>query len=412
MPPPFAALAANPLFTDPALDDAKVRAAMPRLLADCQAAGVSDLHLSAQARPFVRHHGQIHYLTDRSLPADVAEAANLALLDEEQFKELEETSDLEIALAFGRSQRFRACITVHKWGVAGSYRIVPNRVRPLEEIGYPDLEVLHRLLSYHNGLILVTGPVNSGKTATLAAMVAEVNRTRNDHIITVEDPIEYVVTSDQCNVTQRQVGAHTKTFATALRAALRQDPDVMAIGELRDLETINIAVTAAETGHLVLGTMHTADAASTLSRLLDVFPPSQQAQIRAIVSESLRGILCQRLLPAVDGGVVLATEILVANLAVGNLIRENKLQNLASVMETGVRDGMQSMDSSVLALFRAGRISQEVALANLANRALRALLENAASSADEPGFTPDTAATDLPAEVPDAPAARKRFGLF
>ncbi len=410
MPPPFPALAANPLFTDPALDDEKVRAAMPRLLADCQTAGVSDLHLSAQARPFVRHHGQIHYLAEVPLPADVAEAANLALLDEEQFKELQETSDLEFALAFGRSQRFRACITIHKWGVAGSYRIVPAHIRPLEELGYPDLDVLHRLLSYHNGLILVTGPVNSGKTATLAAMVAEVNRTRNDHIITVEDPIEYVVASDQCNVTQRQVGAHTKTFATALRAALRQDPDVMAIGELRDLETINIAVTAAETGHLVLGTMHTADASSTLSRLLDVFPPSQQAQIRAMVSESLRGILCQRLLPAVDGGVVLATEILVANLAVGNLIRENKLQNLASVMETGVRDGMQSMDTSVLALFRAGRISQEVALANLANRALRALLENAAAGA--PGLAPDLSSTDHPAEVPDAPAAKKRFGLF
>lgn len=397
----LATLAANPLFTDPSLDDAKVRSAMPQLLADCQAAGVSDLHLSAQARPFVRRHGQIHYLTEQPLPADVAEAANLTLLDEEQFKELQETSDLELALAFGSNQRFRACITIHKWGVAGAYRIVPPQARPLDALGYPDLDVLRRLLAFHNGLILVTGPVNSGKTATLAAMVDEVNRNRSDHIITVEDPIEYVLPSDQCIVTQRQIGDHTKTFSSALKAALRQDPDVIAIGELRDLETINIAITAAETGHLVLGTMHTADAASTLSRLLDVFPPAQQAQIRAMVSESLRGILCQKLLPAVDGGNVLATEILVANLAVGNLIRENKLQNLASVMETGVRDGMLTMDSSVLALYREGRITLETALDNIGNRALRALLENAA----------DASAAPAPPEAA-APAAKKRFGLF
>ncbi len=393
--PDFSALAANPLFVDPALDDATVRSAMPRLLADCQAAEVSDLHLSAQARPFVRRHGQIHYLTETPLPADVAEAANLTLLGEQQFASLQETSELELALALGHDQRFRACITIHKWGVAGAYRIVPPRARPLAELGYPDIAVLQRLLAYHNGLILITGPVNSGKTATLTAMVEEVNRTRSDHIITVEDPIEYVLPSASCIVTQRQVGDHTRTFATALRAALRQDPDVMAIGELRDLETINIAITAAETGHLVLGTMHTADATSTLSRLLDVFPPSQQAQIRAMVSESLRGVICQRLLPAVDGGTALACEILVANLAVGNLIRENKLQNLPSVLETGQREGMVSMDSSVLELFKAGRISEEVALENIGNRALRALLQ------------------DIAHPPPPAPVMeKKRFGLF
>lgn len=395
----FAALAANPLFTDPALDDATVHAAMAQLLADCQAASVSDLHLSAQARPFVRRHGQIHYLTEQPLPADISEAANLTFLDETQFKQLQDSSELEFALAIGHDQRFRACVAIHKWGVAGSYRIVPHETRTLDQLGYPDPEVLRRLLAFHNGLILITGPVNSGKTATLAALVGEVNRTRSDHVIAVEDPIEYVIPSDHCIVTQRQVGDHTKTFSTALRAALRQDPDVIAIGELRDLETINIAITAAETGHLVIGTMHTADAASTLSRLLDVFPPAQQAQIRAMVSESLRGILCQRLLHDVDGGCVLASEVLVANLAVGNLVRENKLPNLGSVMETGVREGMMSMDSSVLALFRAGRITLDVALANIANRALRALLENAAA---EP-----------PTEPAGAPAPeKKRFGLF
>jgi twitching motility protein PilT len=397
-------LSSNPLFHSAELDDTQVRESMLRLLADCQSAGVSDLHLSAQARPFVRLHGQISYLAENPLPFQTSEAANLALLDEEQFKELQETSDLELALAINHQQRFRACISLHKWGVAGSYRIVPARTRAIDELGYADLSVLRRLLAFHNGLILVTGPVNSGKTATMAAMVAEVNRTRNDHIIAVEDPIEYVVPSDQCTVTQRQVGDHTRTFATALKASLRQDPDVIIIGELRDLETITIAITAAETGHLVIGTMHTADAASTLSRLLDVFPPSQQSQIRAMVSESLRGILCQRLLPSVDGGCVLAAEIMVANLAVANLIRENKPQSLPSVMETGLRDGMVTMDSSVLELFKAGRISEEVALANIGNRALRALIQHTAHP------PPAAAATSEPASA--AASAKKRFGLF
>jgi twitching motility protein PilT len=203
-------------------------------------------------------------------------------------------------------------------------------------------------------------------------MVGYLNETRKDHIITVEDPIEVVQKARGCNVTQREVGTHTKTFFTALKAALREDPDIIVIGELRDLETIEMAVSAAETGHLVIGTMHTSDAATTLNRLLDVFPASQQTQIRASVAESLRGIVCQRLLPPAQGaGLVLACEILVNNMAIANLVRDGKTTGLRNSMETGVRDGMCLMDNVVFALWKEGKISKETALGNITNRVLR-----------------------------------------
>jgi len=203
-------------------------------------------------------------------------------------------------------------------------------------------------------------------------MVAYLNETREDHIITVEDPIEVVQPARGCNVTQREVGQHTKTFASALKGALREDPDIIVIGELRDLETIEMAISASETGHLVIGTMHTSDAATTLNRLLDVFSPAQQAQIRSSVAESLRGIICQRLLPAADGKLALACEILVSNTAIQNLIREGKSAGLRNTMETGVKEGMCLMDSVIFALWQERRISAEVALANINNRVLRA----------------------------------------
>jgi len=214
--------------------------------------------------------------------------------------------------------------------------------------------------------------VGAGKTTTLAALVNELNSLRKDHIITVEDPIEVVQNAQGCNVTQREVGAHTRSFAAALKGALREDPDVIVIGELRDLETIEMAISASETGHLVIGTMHTSDASTTLNRLLDVFPPAQQAQIRASVSESLRGIVCQRLLPGAEGGLVMACEILVSNAAVSALIREGKTQGLRNVLETGQRDGMCLMEGSVFKLYEEGRISAETARENIANRVLRA----------------------------------------
>jgi twitching motility protein PilT len=281
--------------------------------------------------------------------------------------------DLDYALAISASERYRVNLMYHKEGAAGSYRMVPKETRTMQELGFAShLDTLKKFLSYHNGLVLITGPVGSGKTTTLASMVAYLNETRKDHIITVEDPIEVVQVSKGCNVTQRQVGDHTKTFFTALKGALREDPDIIVIGELRDLETIEMAVSAAETGHLVIGTMHTSDAATTLNRLLDVFPAAQQTQIRASVAESLRGIVCQRLLPSPAGGLVMACEIMVNTVAIANLVRDGKTTGLRNSMETGVREGMCLMDNVILALYLEKKVSKETALATMTNRTLRA----------------------------------------
>ncbi|AKC84194.1 hypothetical protein IMCC26134_14940 [Verrucomicrobia bacterium IMCC26134] len=346
---------------------------MRGLLAEAAEAGASDLHLSAGARPFVRRNRVLEDLDDAPLGPDAALRLNLALLSPEQRTFFLNEKDLDYALAVGPEQRYRVNLMFHKSGAAGCYRIVPGQPRTLDELGYGQhVPTIEKLLSYHNGLILVTGPVGAGKTTTLASLVALLNNTREDHIITVEDPIEVVQPAAGCNVTQREVGIHTRSFASALKGALREDPDIIVVGELRDLETIEMALTAAETGHLVIGTMHTSDAATTLNRLLDAFPAGQQPQIRSSVSESLRGILCQRLLPALDGTLALACEILVNNTAVTNLIRDGKVTGLRNTMETGSRDGMCLLDASVFALWEQGRISAASAKANINNRSLRA----------------------------------------
>lgn len=361
------------------MDSAALAAAMTSLLKAVAAAGASDLHLSTGACPFIRKNRALTFLTDHALTAEDALRLNTAVLTSSQRDIFLHRKDYDYALALPASDasappdRYRVNLMFHKNGVAGSYRLVPDRVRTLSDLGFTaHLPTLEKLLSYHNGLILITGPVGSGKTTTLASMVDYLNQSRADHIITVEDPIEVVQASRGCNVTQREVGPHTKSFFTALKGALREDPDIIVIGELRDLETIEMAVSASETGHLVIGTMHTSDAATTLNRLLDVFPPAQQTQIRASVAESLRGIICQRLLPATDGSLALACEILVNNTAVSNLIRESKSAGLRNTMETGVRDGMCLMDTSVFALYERRTISPPTALANLNNRVLRA----------------------------------------
>jgi twitching motility protein PilT len=300
---------------------------------------------------------------------------NTALLAAHQRNLFLERKDLDLALALGAEHRYRVNLMFHKWGASGSYRMVPAGIPQLDELGLRNLDTVRKLLSYHNGLILVTGPVGAGKTTTLAALVAELNEKRSDHIITVEDPIEVVQAPLGCNVTQREVGPHTKSFFTALKGALREDPDVIIIGELRDLETIEMAISASETGHLVIGTMHTSDASTTLNRLLDVFPPSQQTQIRASVAESLRGILCQRLLPAVGGGLVTACEIMVSNTAIQALIREGKSSALRNVMETGVKEGMCVMENVVLELYQQKKITKETALMNVSTRNVRQKIE-------------------------------------
>jgi twitching motility protein PilT len=354
------------------MDEPSLAAGMRELLRTTARHGASDLHLSTGARPFIRKNRALAYISSHNLTAEDALKLNTALLAPEQKKTYLERKDFDYALAVTGSERYRVNLMFHKNGAAGSYRMVPAETRTLEALGYSaHLATLMKMLSYHNGLILITGPVGSGKTTTLASIVAYLNESRTDHIITVEDPIETVQSAKGCNVTQREVGSHTKTFASALKGALREDPDIIVIGELRDLETIEMAISASETGHLVIGTMHTSDATTTLNRLLDVFPPSQQTQIRASVAESLRGVVCQRLLPGRDGGLVLACEILVSNTAIQAMIKDNKSSGLRNAMETGTREGMCLMDTVVFGLWQERKITSEVALANITNRTFR-----------------------------------------
>jgi len=355
-----------------AMDDAALLHAVEAIFNQCQKIGVSDLHLSAESLPSARHHRKIVYLSHMPLPAELAQRMNYVLLSPKLREQFEANQDLDYALTLGEAEegcrmRFRANLMQHKKGISGVYRIIADRLQTLEELGFPNAENIRKLLAYHNGIILVTGPVGSGKTTTLASLVNELNQKRKEHIITVEDPIEIMQSSRNSIVTQRQVGSHTNSFQSALKSALREDPDIIVIGEMRDLETIEMAITAAETGHLVIATLHTRDARTTLNRLLDVFPPSQQNQIRAMTAGSLRGILCQRLVPSVDDGVALACELMVNSNAVANVIREAKETGLESAMQTGRRLGMRTINESLDELVAAGRISEEVAAQNRSN---------------------------------------------
>jgi twitching motility protein PilT len=351
------------------MSDQEVADLLCSLLRNVRAMGASDLHLSAGAPPFIRSNLQIELLGSRPLPPEDAMRLNTVLLSEEQMEEFNNEMDLGFALAVGQS-RFRVSLMIHKEGCAGTYRLVPGEIKTLTELGFSEknVETIGRLLDYHNGLILVTGPLGSGKTTTLASMVDILNKKRREHVITVEDPIEIVQESLNCNVTQREIGAHTKSYSNALKGALREDPDVIVIGELHDLETIEMAITASETGHLVIGTLHTCNAANTLNRLLDVFPPSQQAQIRAMTAGSLRGIVCQKLLQKKDEGMTVACEILVNTMAVSNIIDDGKTHQLKAVMQTGVNAGMCTMDSSIYGLYEKGLISANAAMANILDK--------------------------------------------
>jgi twitching motility protein PilT len=366
------------------MDDDTLASTMRQLLIDAGRFGASDLHLSAGSKPFVRKHRSLTPITDHVLTDHESLRLNTILLAEHQKAIFLERRDYDLALALDATNRYRVNLMFHKWGPSGSYRMVPAGIPKLDELGLRNLDAIRKLLSYHNGLILITGPVGAGKTTTLAAMVAELNEQREDHIITVEDPIEVVQMPKGCNVTQREVGPHTKSFFSALKGALREDPDVIVIGELRDLETIEMAISASETGHLVIGTMHTSDAATTLNRLLDVFPPAQQTQIRASVAESLRGVVCQRLLPSTSGGLVVACEIMVSNTAIQALIREGKTSGLRNTMETGVKEGMCIMENVVLELYQQKKISKETALANVSTRIVRQKIEPASPPSTPP----------------------------
>lgn len=324
----------------------------------------SDVHISAGARPFVRRYKHIFLLPDQPvITPELSERLNLSALDERQLHLFETSHDLDYSYAITEDDRYRTNVMLQRLGIAGSYRIIDTRIRSLAELGFPDPTVIEKLTTYHQGLILITGPAGCGKSTTMASLVNLINRTRHDHIITVEDPIEVVHRPISCNVTQRELNSHTRNFANALRAALREDPDIIVIGELRDLETIEMAIRSAETGHLVIGTLHTGSAATTMDRILDVFPANQQAQIRAMTSESLRGVICQQLLPNHDGtAVVMAYEIMLATLAVSNLVREGKTFQLPSIIQTGRNIGMSTMEQSYVDLYMAGKRTYEQTL--------------------------------------------------
>jgi twitching motility protein PilT len=332
--------------------------------------GASDIHLAVSSCPAWRRFGALEpiWLQAPVLTAADTERLAASFLTDAQWQAMADRGDIDFAYSnsFGR---FRACVVKQRLGYDLTFRIINSQVQTMAELGLPPQ--LKLLTQYHNGLVLVTGSVGSGKSTTLAALVEEVNLTRRDHIITLEDPIEYIIPSKSCHVTQREVHTHTVSFAAALRGALREDPDVIMVGEMRDLETISLAITASETGHLVLGTLHTSNAARTLDRLLDVFPTDQRDQIRVMVSESLRGIISQQLVPRADNtGRCLAMEILMNNPAVGNLIREGKTFMLPGVIQTGKKQGMQLMDDSILQLCEAGFITVEEAMYRAENKTL------------------------------------------
>ncbi len=329
--------------------------------------GASDLHLTVGAPPVLRINGKLTRLDYPVLtPAAIHEMLYDVLTDDHKAR-FEETHDLDLSLELTDVGRFRVNVFVQRLGEAAAFRLIPVQIKNLDALGMPS--VLKSLAMRDRGLFLVTGPTGSGKSTTLAAMLDLINTERTDHIITIEDPIEFVHQHKSCIINQREVGPHTNSFATALRSALREDPDVILVGEMRDLETIQMALTAAETGHLVLGTLHTNSAAQTVNRIIDVFPPHQQDQIRVQLSEAILGVLAQTLILRADGrGRVAAVEVLVATPAIRNLIREGKTFQIPSMIETGAKEGMMSLDQCLRDLLRQGLITAETAFHKAADK--------------------------------------------
>jgi twitching motility protein PilT len=342
--------------------DARSRKTMEAMLKKARDSGASDLHLSCGSKPLLRLHGG---LTPLNLPEITREQGKLfaaAIMSDGSWQDFMETKDWDGSVAIKGVGRFRANVLQQRRGISSVYRVIETVIPTLEGLGLP--KSFERFTTFHQGMVLVTGSTGSGKSSTLAAMIDMINANRKEHIITMEDPIEFVYAGKACNITQRQVGEHTRSWGNALRAALREDPDVILIGEMRDLDTVSLAITAAETGHLVYGTLHTNSAIRTIDRLLDVFPPGEQPQIRAMVSESLKGVISQQLLKRIDKkGRVCAFEVLCWTPAVANIIREGTTYKLTSVLQTGKKLGMLMMDDSLRMLLKEGKISKEAARA-------------------------------------------------
>lgn len=365
-----------PSFSDTSfLSDDELVERMILMLACLRSLGCSDLHISGGSPVFVRRQLVVERIDDYILTSEDSRRLNTVMLSWDKKAQFEEEFDINFALEVGTS-RFRVCLMEHKDGVEGSYRLVPESIRSLKDLGFLDHDIpnIERLLDYNNGLILLTGPIGAGKTTTLASMIDVINENRTDHVISVEDPIEILQYSKNCQVTQREIGRHTVSYHTALKGALREDPDVIVIGEMHDLETIEKAITASETGHLVIGTMHTSDAPNTLNRLLDVFPPSQQAQIRAMTAGSLRGVICQKIINNGMGGTELVYEILLNNMAVANTITEGKAFRLKSTMSTSNKIGMCILDQCILEKYIKGLLTKEAALAHMTDASIIAQL--------------------------------------
>ncbi len=320
----------------------------------------SDLHLTAGSPPMIRQRGQLSALDYPELDATTVREVVYSILTNDQRQRLETEWQIDLAYSIPGRARFRVNAYFQRASLGAAFRLIPQEMPHLDSLGLPS--TLREFIKKPRGFVLVTGPTGSGKSTTLAAMLDVINEERAEHIMTVEDPIEFLHKHKRCIVNQREVGADAQTFALALKAALRQDPDVILVGEMRDLETISTALTAAETGHLVFATLHTQDTAQTIDRIVDVFPPAQQHQVRMQLSVALQGIVTQQLLPTADGtGRVCATEVLVPTSAVRNLIREGKTHQIHSALQTGASHGMQTMDASLADLVRRGKITRELA---------------------------------------------------
>ena len=322
--------------------------------------GASDLHITVGQPPVIRLHGTLTRLETKVLEPDDTVALMKSITPERCQQELQEVGGTDFGFAFGDQARFRVSVFKQRGCVAMVLRQIPVKLMSFKDLNTPP--VIAELILRPRGMILVTGPTGSGKTTTLAAMVKHLNETVDRHIITVEDPIEFYHDHIKSTINQREIGVDVPSFAEAIRRALRQDPDVIMVGEMRDLETIETAITAAETGHIVFGTLHTSSAPSTISRIIDVFPTTQQDQIRTQLASAILGILCQTLLPRIGGGRVAAYEMLVVDPATANLIRENKLFRITSTMQTGAKKGMQLLDDNLFRLWKDGIIAKEDAI--------------------------------------------------
>jgi len=347
--------------------------------------GASDLHISAGEVPALRVAGEIQRINAPPIASDDCKRLLFSIMNERQKADFEEKLEADFSIGIKDLARFRVNLFYQGRGIAAVFRMIPSEILPLEKLNLPP--VIKDIANYKRGLVLVTGPTGSGKSTTLAAVLDYINKNRREHILTIEDPVEFVHTPNKCIINQRELGAHTQSFNNALRAALREDPDVILVGEMRDLETIQLALTAAETGHLVFGTLHTKGAKDTIDRIIDVFPPEQQAQVRTMLSGSLNAVVSQTLLKKKSGkGRVAATEIMLVTYGIRNLIRENKVFQIPSLMQASAGAGMITLSQCLLNLALKGEISREAAIEASGDSDLfEGVEEKAAAKGGRPG---------------------------